>query len=337
VAAIDPKELLLRNKLLVIAYVLAIVPIILYFPLVENGVKADYKTATGALTKNANAAKGMAKKIKEPNATPPVYTQGDVEAFKARQEKYAAELNNLVAVVEGADAGLERWFDLFKDRKPDTADYVTEYGKQMGLVGEKYKPVVTGPAGEDFTYNDIPTGDALQRYQKRYWIQLAVLEALTQAQVGNEGAPIRLQQKIEFPTSQVPTDGPIERIPARVTVICPFPRVPMVIRELLARDIPMRVASMRVDKEPFAYEAADPRFKHFSEAKPRLSIDGRESIFQQDAYTAQLTAKEQYQGQEHWIPEPPVKLELMVETFDINKSKLPAPPPPAEGEAEKGN
>lgn len=331
-AALDPKELLLRNKLLVIAYVLAILPIILYFPLVESGVKADYQKATGQLTKNANAAKGMAKKIKEPDATPPVYTEGDVEAFKARQEKYAEELKNLVALVEGADAGLERWFDLFKNRTPDTADYVTEYGKQMGLVSEKYKPVLTGPAGEDYTYNDIPTGDALQRYQKRYWIQLAVLEALTQAQVGNEGSPIRLHTKIDFSPSQTPSTGPVERIPARVTVITPFPRVPMVIRELLAREIPMRIASIRVDKEPFSYEASDPRFKHFADAKPRLNIDGREYVFQQDAWTAQLTTQDQYKGQEHWIPEPPVRLELMVETFDINKAKLPAPPPPPEGE-----
>lgn len=335
-AAVDPKELLLRNKLLVIAYVLAIVPVILWFPLVDGGVKAEYKAATGQLQKNASAAKGMAKKIKEPEATPPVYTEGDVEAFKERQKKYAEELGNLVAVVEGADAGLERWFAAFPNGPANTADYVTEYGKQMGLITEKYKPVLTGPANEDFTYNDIPTGDALQRYQKRYWIQLAVLEALTQAQAGNQGAPIRLQQKIEFPSSQTPSEGPVERIPARVTVICPFPRVPVVIRELLARDIPMRVASMRVDKEPFTYDASDPRFKHFADAKPRQNIDGRETVFQQDAYTAQLTTADQFKSQEHWLPEPPVRLELLVETFDINKSKLPAPPPPAEGEEGAG-
>ncbi len=332
-AAVDPKELLVRNKLLLIAYVLAIVPIGLWFMLVENGVKAEYQAATGKLTKNASAAKGMAKKIKDPTADPPVYTEGDVEAFKVRQAKYAEELTNLVAVVEGADAGLEKWFEAFKAGAPSTADYVTEYNKQVGLVTEKYKSVVTGPAGEVYVYNDLPTGDALQKYQKRFWIQQAVLEALTQAQNGNQGAPIRLAAKVDFPTSQSPSDGPVEKIPARVTVVCPFPRIPLVIRELLAREIPMRIASMRVDKEAFSYDSSDPRFKHFADAKPRLSVDGREFVFQQDAYTATLTAQEQYEGQEHWIPEPPVRVELVVETFDINKSKLPtAAPPAAEGE-----
>lgn len=332
-AAIDPKELLLRNKVLVIAYVLAIVPIVLWFVLVDGGVKADYKNATGQLTKNANAAKGMAKKIKDPAADPPVYTEGDVEAFKARQATYAEELKNLVAVVEGADAGLERWFDAFKSGAPSTADYVTEYNKQVGLVTEKYKSVVTGPTGEVYVYNDLPTGDALQRYQKRFWIQQAVLEALTQAQAGNQGATIRLAQKIDFPTAQSVAEGPVEKIPARVTLVCPFPRIPLVIRELLARDIPMRVASLRVDKEAFSYDASDPRFKHYGDAKPRLSIDGREYVFQQDAYTATLTADDQYKSQDHWIPEPPVRVELLVETFDINKDKLPAVAPPApEGE-----
>jgi hypothetical protein len=332
-AAVDPKELLLRNKVLVIAYVLAIVPIVLWFVLVEGGVKGEYKKATGQLAKNANAAKGMAKKIKDPAAVPPVYTPADVEAFKDRQAKYAAELTNLVSVVEGADASLERWFDAFKDGAPSTADYVTEYNKQVGLIAEKYKPVLTGANGEDYIYNDLPTGDALQRYQKRFWIQQAVLEGLTQAQAGNAGAPIRLAQKIEFPAAVGEAQGPVEKIPARVTVTCPFPRIPLIVRELLARDIPMRIASMRVDKDTFTYDASDPRFKHFADAKPRLRVDGTEYVFQQDAYTATLTATEQYKGQEHWVPEPPVRLELMVETFDINKAKLPAPPAaPAEGE-----
>ncbi|MCW8138783.1 MAG: hypothetical protein KIT58_07750 [Planctomycetota bacterium] len=336
-AAIDPKELLKRNKVLVGGYVLAIVPVVLWFVVVA-GAQDEYKKATTKLTGSARAASTMAKNITGNDPESPVYTDGDVERLKQKQDLYARELAALVQVVNGADVELERWFEAFKDT-PTLSDFITELNKQADLLAEKYKPVVTGPDGTVHVYNEPPTGGALRTSQKRFWIQEAILEALTQAQAGDANAPIRpmpirLVQKIDFPIPppQERTDKPqaIERIPARVTISCPFPRIPLVVRELLSRTIPMRVAGIRVVQEPFSYESTDPRFAHFAETRPRFSVDGREYVFPQEAYTATLLSKEAYRGQEHWLPEPPVKVELTLETYDINPAGLPKAAPPAQ-------
>lgn len=333
-AAVDPKELLLRNKVLVGAYVAAIVPVVLWFVVVD-GVKGEYQAATNKLKSSAKAAKDMADDLKSEDPERKVYTEADVQTLKDRQALYTAELQKLVGVVNDADVELEKWFAAFTGKTPTAADYITEWGKQVGLLTEKYKAVATGPDGTVHVYNDPPTGDALQQYQKRFWIQEAILEALHQAKAASGGANIRLAQKLDFPPPPAGDAGAVLRIPARVTLVCPFPSLPLVVRELLARKIPMRVAALRVAKEPFSYEATDPRFAHYAEAKPRFAVDGREYVFQQNAYTATLTSKDANTKQEHWIPEPAVRIELLVETYDINKAALPKPPAPAEGEGEQ--
>ncbi len=326
-AAVDPKELVLRNKVLVGAYVAAIVPIVLWFVVVD-GVKGEYQAATNKLKSSASAAKQMAGDLKSEELERKVFTEKDVQTLQDRQKLYAAELSKLVTLVNDADVELEKWFEPFANKTPTPADYITEWGKQIGLLTEKYKAVATGPDGTVHVYNDPPTGGALQEFQKRFWIQEAILEALHQAKAASGGATIRLAQKLDFPpTSGGATTGAVQRIPARVTIVCPFPAMPLVVRELLARKIPMRVAGMRVAKESFAYEATDPRFPHYAETKPKFGIDGREYVFQQNAYTATLTSKDANTKQEHWIPEPAVRVELLVESYDINKNALPKPAP----------
>lgn len=333
-AAVDPKELLLRNKVMVGAYVLAIVPIVLWFVVVD-GVKGQYQAATNKLRSSASTAKSMANAIGSENPEERVYTEADVQTLKDRRALYAAELRKLVELVTDADVELEKWFSTFGDKTPAPADYITEWNKQIGLLTEKYREVVTGPDGTTHVYNDPPTGDALRAFQKRFWIQEAILEALQQASAAGR-ATVRLAQKVDFPPV-APGGGAraVERIPARVTVICPFPSVPLVVRELLARKIPMRVAGLRVVKEPFSYESTNPLFAHYGETKPRFGIDGREYVFQQHVYTATLANKGVNTAQEHWIPEPPVRVELLVESYDINKAALPKPEPvDGEGEGE---
>jgi hypothetical protein len=338
--AVDPKELLARNKVLAGAYALALLPVILFFVLV-SGVKQKFETEKNKLRSASGQAKDLAARAGGSDPSNPVYTQTDVDRFKARKELYQKELDALGGIVNAADQRLERWFDAFKDTKgaPNAADYVTEYNKQIGLLTEQYKAIVTSPTGETLVYNEPPTGNALQDYQKRFWVQQALLEALSDAQKGNDGGPIQLKEKIDFPAPTPtfnPTSGaqappkPFTSIPARVVVLAPFPRIAAIVREVLARDIPMRVSGLRVDKEAFAFDASDPRFAFYDQAKPRFAIDGRDYCFEQDAYTANLTDPNQYVSQEHWIPEPRVKVELSVEVYDFKEIK---PPAPAEGDA----
>lgn len=338
-AAVDPKEILLRNKVLLGAYVLALVPIGLYFVVIDGGVKASFQKEVSSLQSAASSAKSMATNIAEKSTENPVYTEADVETLRKRKEAYQAEYKALVDLVNGAGGELEDWFEAFQKtpagQNPNTADYLTEWAKQCGLVAEKYKAIATGPTGETLIYNEQPAGNELRRAQKRFWVQQAILDAITKAQEGNQGLPIRMQQKLDFPPppsaqpGEQNTTRPYDPIPARVTLVCPFPRVPLLVRELLAQKIPMRVTSLRVDKEPFAYESSDPRFTHYDQTKPRFGVDGREYVFQGDAFPVTLSAPEHYGNQEKWLPEPRVKVELMIEAYDFNKIEAPAAP--AEG------
>src|SRR5690606_20779778 len=195
----------------------------------------EYQAATNKLRSSANAAKSMAKNIGSENQEDKVFTETDVQTLKDRRTLYTAELHKLVGLVNDADVELEKWFAAFGDKTPTPADYITEWNKQIGLLTEKYKPVVTGPDGTAHVYNDPPTGDALRQFQKRFWIQEAIFEALQQAAAGGQ-TTVRLAQKIDFPPAQPGgAAGAVERIPARVTVLCPFTAVPLVVRELLAR------------------------------------------------------------------------------------------------------
>lgn len=347
-AAVDPKELLLRNKVLVIAYVLALVPIGLWFVVVDGGPKAEFDTKIKELESAANAAKGMAGRIANEDTENPVFTQEDVEALRKRQDAYKAEYASLIEVVNSTGGELENWFEVFNktpDTMPVVTEFQTEWAKHCNLVAEKYKVILTGPTGESLIYNEQPPGDAMRRYQKLFWVQEAILDALTRAQEGNPGLPIRMVSRLDFPAAPPQGNGPpsaidatqpYDPIPARITILCPFPRLPAVLRELLAQKIPMRVTNLRVDKEQFAYESSDPRFTHYEQTKPRFSVDGREYVFQSDTYPVTLADAKFYDdgkpgtGQDKWLPEPRVKVELMVEAYDFNKI---APPAPAEGEA----
>jgi hypothetical protein len=341
-AQLDPKDLLVRNKVLVGAYALAIVPVILWFVVIEGGVKAEYAQVQQKLRSKASSAKDMAARIG--NAENPVYTREDVTRLEQRRALYEKELGDLAGIVNERDVTLERWFEEFKatpeGKQPTTSDFVTRYNTNIGLLVERFKPIVTSPTGELCINNEPPTGDALRKYQKRYWVQEAILEALAAAQKDNPGGPIRLVAKLDFPLPTAPprdADAPApaaEMIPARITVTTPFARVPHVIRELLARPIPMRVTRLTIDKEQFTYDSTDARFPHFDTVRPRFMIDGRDWVFEQDTYTATLPNTDAYGGQEHWIPEPNVKLEVVVEVYDFKKIDPPAPP---EGAPQEGN
>jgi hypothetical protein len=333
-AAVDPKEILLRNKVLLGAYVLALVPIGLYFAVIDGGAKGEFQKKVGELQSAASAAKGMATNITNGSTENPVFTEADVETLKKRKEAYEAEYRSLVDLVNNSGGELETWFEAFAKtppgQNPNTADYLTEWSKQCGLIGEKYKAICAGPTGETLIYNEQPAGNELRRFQKRFWVQEAILEALTQAQEGNPGLPLRMQQKLDFPQaapaspSEENIQKPYDPIPARITIVCPFPRVPIVVQKLLSQKIPMRVTSVRVDKEPFSYEGTDPRFAHYDKTKPRFGVDGREYVFQGDTFPVTLTATEHYGNQDKWLPEPRVKVELMIEAYDFNKIEPPA-------------
>lgn len=362
-AAIDPKQVILNNKVLVGIYVAALLPIPLWFVLVANGVRGDaergagppgsYGDAKRQLNEAKSLAGGMADKIGNPDD--PLFTQTDVERLEKRKQMMEKQLDELRKIVKNADASLEAWFEAFSGLKdgqtPAKAEYDTEWNKQVTKLKEEFKPVLTTDTGENLAYADLPPGGAeqLRVWQKRYWIQEAILQALTD--VNKAGAPhekVRLQARMDFGAGgpklgdlnlggaddQKGPPPPYDPIDVRLAVRGPLSRLPIVVRELLARKIPLRVKSIR-------YE--NPAGFSMEHQKPRLSIDGKEGYFVQETYFAKVDIEEakglDLNDQARWIWEPPVVVELQLEVYDFRKeaTEPPAPPAePAEGEGGEG-
>lgn len=362
-AAIDPKQVILSNKVLVGLYVAALLPIPLWFVLVANGVRGNLSGqgsgppgSYGATKKQLNDAKALAGSMADKigNAEDPLYTQTDVERLEKRKQMMSKQLDELRKIVKAADQSLESWFDAFSALKegqiPVKDEFTTEWNKQVTKLKEEFKPVLTTDTGENLAYTDLPPGgaDQLRVWQKRYWIQEAVLQALTDA---NKSAPgptghARLQSRMDFGASG-PKLGdigsaddakgpppPYDPIDVRLSVRAPLSRMPVVVRELLARKIPLRVKAIRYET-PAAFA--------MDHQKPRLTVDGKEGYFVQDTYFAKVDVEEakglDLNDQARWIWEPPVVVELQLEVYDFRKeaTEAPAPPPaPAEGEGGEG-
>ncbi len=181
-------------------------------------------------------------------------------------------------------------------------------------------------------------------WQKRYWVQEAILQALTDANksAGGPTGLVRLQTRMDFGSSGAklgdiggPDDKgpppPYDPIDVRLSVRGPLSRLPIVIRELLARKIPLRVKAVRYEN-PTAFA--------MDHQKPRLSIDGKEGYFVQDTYFAKVDIDEakglDLNDQSRWIWEPPVVVELQLEVYDFRKEATEPPAPPADGGGEGG-
>ncbi len=338
-ASLDPKELLLRNKLLVIGYVLALVPIPLWFVLVAGGVKGpssagraekpedSYNAAKRALNRASGKLKDFHQRTQE-GAEQPLRTQEDVTRFEATKALYQKELAALAALVNEKDAGLERWFEAFSGTKPgelpNAADYTTEYNKQIGLLSEEFKDIC-GQGAESMLFGEPPSGRDLLQGQKRFWVQRTCLEAIKDG----GGPKAKLASKIEFPPppAAAAKDSRFEVIPVRLTLSVPLARVPAVVRSMLARPVPLRVTGVRVEPLAWLYE----------DAKRQFSVDGRDLVFLQSVYSARFDDQAQFGSLEGWIPEPPIKLELTLEALDFKRVEVEAPPAADAGEGGDGS
>lgn len=359
-AAVDPKQLIVDNKILFATYLVALAPIPLWFVLVGGGVKGDptkgsgsFEDAKGKLTDAKRTADSMAAKIGSTDPDNQLYTEKDIERLQARRELYEKEVLALRTLVTGADVELEKWLDVDSTRglkegqNPKNSEFATDWSKEIVKLHETYKKfkddkgvehwerdVATGDTGEDFIFGgapgDAPAGGQEKLSQKRFWVQLALLEALSNANLKAKDPhqAAKLAARIDFVAqTPVPPEEPYEPIKARVLIKAPFTRIPVVIRELLAQKILIRVTTVRVDSQaPFIIE----------HAQPKLQVNGGEGYFLQTAYFARVDAAgsssvktEELRDDARWIWEPAVVAELGLEVYDFRKLETPKP---AEGE-----
>lgn len=340
----DTKQILASNKPLLGVYALALVPLPLYFVLVApkkgdpdspravaagENEKTSYGGAVRKLAGYQSKIDSLSKRIKNQDAEQPVYTKDHIEFFKRRREAYQAQVGEMQRFLWELDQKLERWFPEFQEKvqpgkEPDRNDYTTHYtNNAIPKLRDRFADLVNTPAGL-MLFDTPPPANQLRTYQKRYWIQEACLDALKTAGAGP------LLARFEFPV-EVATEGkPYKLIPARFSFTCSFRNVAKVVRELVAREIPMRVTQLEVEKTDFGGPGSP-----YDQPAIKLQVP-RDIVFRQDAYTGQLDDAADFKGEERleeYLPEPPVKVSITVEVLDFDVTE-PAPPPPPEGEGE---
>ncbi|RMG19024.1 MAG: hypothetical protein D6731_00725 [Planctomycetota bacterium] len=353
-ADVDPKELARRNVPLILLYVLALVPVVLWFVLVGGGVKGatgrganSFKSKAALLRRSERQIKTLLGKIKAPEEKDRPFTQAHIQKFKELHEKYAEQLRAMREFIAERDAQLDRWFPdasstrgLEWEKLPKHSDYVTDYNDRINDLVREYRDIVVPEENvAPRVYRQVPDKRQVRLFQKRFWVQKFLLQALREAtaeskKAGREGA--KIQEPVRF--SELPVGIPaaggkekkplVEPIGASLSFTCLFRDVPKVVERLLAQPVAMRVLSLKVAKAPFLIEKSD----------INLRVDGRDATFGEAYYTAEFQTHDDFKGEDHldeYLPEPPISVTIEVEALDFNVKK-PAEKPAEEESSSEG-
>jgi hypothetical protein len=343
---LDPKELVVKNKVLVVCYALAILPIILWFVLVGGGAKGEFQGNASKLRRSERAINSYLGKIKAENPSERPYTKHHIEAFTAQKAGYNDQVRALQKVVVDRDAELEKWFEdpltskLEPGKSPKANDYITLYRTQIEALVKEYEAIVTPEGGgAPRVYSQEPPSNQLHLWQKRFWVQKYVLQAIQEATqpTADAGGPLgRVEETIRF-GGDMPRRGEeeggsevVERIGAAISLRCRFSDVPKVVERILAQPITFQILRVEVSKVDFMVEKSE----------YDLRVDGRDTTFSDPYYTGELENHEAFEPHkenlDHFLPEPSIKLSLELEVLDF---KVELTPEPSEegGEGEGGN
>lgn len=301
-ASIDPKDLLLQNKGLVVAYALAVVPVILHF-VINGGMATEVAKEKSALQRAQNELKAFHSQLSTPDT--PLYTNTDKDRLTERRKLYEEELGHLSEIVAERDAPLERWFAKYEgEATPDFNDYLVEWeSNQIPDLVAKYADLL-GDSGQSLLFTDVPARNELRMFQKRYWIQAAILEALKQG-----GAKRLVHPGIDFKEAEPVKDADFAVIPVRISFMATFPNVPIVLKELLSTELTIRIASMKITKDAFEFE------------RENMAIDGSRRVFLDYAYGELLRNEAPPSNPAQVITEPAVKVELSLQVYDFGEGK----------------
>ncbi len=335
-ADVDPKDLAKKNAPLIVIYVLALVPIALWFVIVDGGVKGARKDSFASQSRKLKSKRSkinsMVKKIKSPEQR--VYTDRDVKQFQEQHKVYGELITELKATLASGDTELEKWFPEFKvaeGKYPKANDYITAYERKVLALGKTYADLVTPTdGGLPQVYSQPPSKskEQLKLFQKRFWIQEYLFDALVKgsAEGKKHGTGAKIVQAVRFTEASMNIEGPkiLERHDVNLVFTCSARDVPTIVEKILAQPIAMQIRSLRMQKEAFVFE--DPDLS--------IHVDGRSGYFADVYYTGELKDHEAYAGddkQESYIREPAIRvtLDLQVLDFDIKKPK-PAPPEPSD-------
>ncbi len=338
--ALDPKQVIQKNIPLVVCYVVAIVPIVLWVVIVVNGVQGggtgSYKAASNALRNKKSELSKIEGDIKADPST--VYTPEHKKKFEERNRELDAQYNSMIKLVQDRDNALEKWMpalgDLQKDKVPPTTQMQSVLNTAMDALRKDYKDIAEdpGPAHTSYLQLEMVADGQQKKLQKQYWILTKILEALKKGGTSSstDTAPVRLLSTVEFPpvSAWTPPGGPtpaakplMTAIPVKLTALMTFRDIPKVCRELLAQEVVFRLKA--VHTEMFAFSIAKP------EVAVMVNPDAK-VLYESTIYNATLPSQDKMPSdEEQWFPEPKLKVTIELEAIDFDMEGIvPAPVAP---------
>lgn len=372
--AVAPKQLLAKNVPLIVAYALAIVPIVLWVVLVSGGVKGkpaprdpkrekppsmkwdpvSFNEASAALKQITNDVDGLWKKIdkvkKGAEPKEPVYTVRHKKRFEDRNADLQNQAKTIGELFVKRQDTLLKWFDRFKatdpKKEPAYGDFVDEWKAQIAKLGqENAKLVGWDGKGSPNLYSESNISNspgALRAWQKRFQIQNEIIEAL-KATASNAVAEVKLGSPIAFEAGggSAPAPGqpkrPFELIPAKFGAVVSIRDIPKLVRELLAREIVFRLVKLDLELMDFQYD----RSKEIPGPPPlKVNENGAKKYFDRGAYECMFAndaeAPQTEAAEEKLVPEPPVKVDIALEAYDFDIEAISPPPAAPAAPADPG-
>lgn len=347
--ALDPKQVVKENKLLVICYVLALAPVGLYFGyfrgqlagpdrrqansaagrILRRGEAESFSVAAAAVQRIKGNIDTLAQKVEKKE----LLTSKDITAFEERQTKLKERLSGLQKIYEKQDERLERWFKVegaeFSDwpitRTPEFSGYVEYFARaykdlidgNKDLIGlrEDGSPVLKAPKPAN---NDA---NLIVQSTKKYWFTTELLAAMKRAKVTKLASNIVI-------TVTPPTDlakDPLVPYRCQFTVEGPFRQVAVLVREILAAKLTFRLDSLEVNPRPFEYTKNEST--GFT-GTLKVNEFGPQVYFDREFYIASFpeTVTEFAYAESTVIPEPDVAITLVVEGIDYQFPVEPKQP-----------
>lgn len=341
--AVDPKQVIARNKALIVCYVVAIVPIVLWFVLVVGGVQGgatnSYKRVTSELRSKKSDLEGFSRRIDEMlradaehPATDPVYTEKHRLAYESLNTALKDQQTKLKDVVRARDEALEKWFDPWgtQANPPAPGDMDAKINAEIENYKKKYGDFIVDPLNKNLlVWKETVVQGKQREIQKKWWIQDRILTAVA----AGDGKAERIVNSVEFPAAPPPPPAPpgetpkkplTSTIPVKFAVLATMRNVPKLTRALLAQDIVFKLVRVKTELAPFAFaiKKGDLGF-----AEPFFVNPTPLPLYEQSIYMGTLAGSDKLTGDEEQIlPEPRVKVSFELEAVDFDMEAIDPKP-----------
>src|SRR5581483_8747117 len=146
--ALDAKQVLQKNIALVVCYVLAIVPVVLWFILVVGGVQGgktnSYASVAATLRSKKKALADIERDIQKDPAS--VYTPDHKTVLAERNTEIDNQYNQMIKIVSAREKWFPQFNDTPKDKLPGTNPFQSALNAALDQLRKDYKEIVEDPS-----------------------------------------------------------------------------------------------------------------------------------------------------------------------------------------------